>query len=134
MAVKKKAAAKKTLTRRKSLKAKVNLQDVIVNSIKDKKGGNIVSLDLTHINDAIANCFIICEAESTVQVKAIAEHIEEQTKSILDEGPWHKEGLQRMEWVLLDYVDCVVHIFLPQVREYYQLEELWHDAAKQQFS
>jgi len=89
-----------------------------------------VSLDLTKIGDAIANCFIICEASSSVQVKAIAEHIMQETERHLDEAPWHKEGLQRLEWVLLDYVDCVVHIFQPQSREFYQLEELWLDARR----
>ena len=137
LAVKKKAASKKVSTRKTAPKKtaaskpkKNNLEQVIVNSIKDKKGENIISLDLSHINDAIANCFIICQADSTVQVKAIAEHIMKETSEQMDEAPWHKEGLQRLEWVLLDYVDCVVHIFQPQAREFYQLEELWHDAKR----
>jgi ribosome-associated protein len=143
LAVKKKVASKKTTTLKTAPKKtaakttsksskKNNLEQVIVNSIKDKKGEDIVSLDLSHINDAIANCFIICQADSTVQVKAIAEHIMEETGKQLDELPWHKEGLQRLEWVLLDYVDCVVHIFQPQAREFYQLEDLWHDAKRKE--
>jgi len=133
LAVKKKAAAKKApaKTRRKAAPAN-SLKEVIIESIKDKKGDKIVSLDLSKINDAIADCFIICEADSSVQVKAIAEHIMAQTEREVDESPWHKEGLQRMDWVLLDYVDCVVHIFQPQAREFYQLEELWHDAKRKE--
>lgn len=131
LAVKKKLAAKK-VARRKSA-PKNNLEQVIVNSIKDKKGDKVVSLDLTKIGDAIANTFIICEASSSVQVKAIAEHIMHETQKHLNEAPWHHEGFQRLEWVLLDYVDCVVHIFQPQAREFYQLEELWLDAKRKDF-
>jgi ribosome-associated protein len=129
LVVKKKTAAKKTVRRKP---AAPKLKDIIVESIRDKKGERIVTLDLSDINDAISDCFIICQADSTVQVKAIAEHVMHQTGKLLDENPWHKEGFQRMEWVLLDYVDCVVHIFLPQAREFYQLEELWHDAKRKE--
>jgi ribosome-associated protein len=134
LAVKKKAAVKKAVkstSRRKAAPAN-NLRDVIIESIKDKKGENIVSLDLSKINDAIADCFIICQADSSVQVRAIAEHIIEQADKLVNEAPWHKEGFSKMDWVLLDYVDCVVHIFQPQAREFYQLEELWLDAKRKE--
>lgn len=133
MAVKKKAAAKKSTAKPRRKAAPANLKEVIIDSIKDKKGEKIISLDLSKINDAIADCFIICQADSTVQVKAIAEHIMQQTEKVANENPWHKEGLQKMDWVLLDYVDCVVHIFQPQAREFYQLEELWHDAKRKEY-
>ena len=119
-------AVKRKQTRRKL--APVSLQDIIIQSIQDKKGHNIVSLDLKGVNDAIADTFIICEADNTIQIKAIADNIMEQTKKVMGELPWHSEGMKRLEWVLIDYVDTVVHIFLPQTRSFYQLEELWHDA------
>jgi ribosome-associated protein len=94
-----------------------------------KKGENIVSIDLRNIPDAAADFFIICDAASTVQVKAIADNVMQHTQEKLHEKPWHSEGLQHAEWVLLDYVDTVVHIFLKPQRRFYQLEELWSDAV-----
>jgi ribosome-associated protein len=108
--------------------AKLTVNDVIITSIQDKKGENIVSLDLRKINEAVADYFIICEADNTTQVRAIAEHMEKQTEELLGEKPWHREGLQNMEWVLIDYISTVVHIFRKDIRQFYQLEELWSDA------
>ena len=71
--------------------------------------------------------FIICDANSTTQVKAIAESIEERTSKELKEKPWHVEGIEHREWILLDYVDIVVHVFIKEVRNFYALEELWSD-------
>ncbi|MBA2407717.1 MAG: ribosome silencing factor [Chitinophagales bacterium] len=102
--------------------------EVIIHSIQEKKGENIISIDLRNIPDAVTDFFIICDAESTTQVKAIAGNVMEKTKIILSENPWHVEGLQHAEWILLDYVDTVVHIFLRPLRKFYQLEELWSDA------
>jgi ribosome-associated protein len=117
---------KRKQTRRKA--ASPSLQDLIIQSIQEKKGHKIVSLDLKGVNDAIADTFIICEADNTIQIKAIADNVMEQSKKTMGELPWHSEGMKRLEWVLIDYVDVVVHIFLPQSRAFYQLEELWHDA------
>ena len=109
---------------------KSELRDIIVDAIQDKKGEEIVSFDLRKITEAVTDYFIICHATSKVQVKAIAEHVKEKAGKILNEKPWHSEGFENYEWVLLDYFDVVVHIFLKEKREFYQLEDLWHDAKK----
>ncbi|MDX2002926.1 MAG: ribosome silencing factor [Chitinophagales bacterium] len=109
------------------------LKDCIIDSIQDKKGENIVSLDLRKINDAVTQYFIICDASTNVQVKAIADHVFQNVKDKTGQRPWHKEGFENLEWVLLDYVDVVVHVFRTSTREFYELEELWDDAEKEEF-
>jgi ribosome-associated protein len=104
------------------------LRDLILESISDKKGVDAVSLDLRKVPEAVADHFILCNGTSTTQVKAIAEHIDRTVRERLGEHPWHMEGLNNCEWVLIDYVDIVVHIFLPEKRQLYNLEELWSDA------
>ena len=124
LAVKRKVSARKSKA--------LSLKEIIIQSILDKKGEKIVSLDMRKIDDSFADTFIICEADNTMQVKAIADNVMIQTEMILGENPWHHEGLQRLEWVLIDYVDVVVHIFLSPARSFYQLEELWHDAKREE--
>ncbi|GAB6281689.1 MAG: ribosome silencing factor [Ignavibacterium sp.] len=101
----------------------------IFNLIFEKKGYDLRLIDLKRITN-IADYFIICSADSDVQVKAIADHIEEKLK---DEGIrlWHKEGYSSLNWVLLDYIDFVIHIFRNEAREFYNLEKLWGDAPIQ---
>jgi ribosome-associated protein len=100
---------------------------VIIQAIQDKKGENIVSLDLRKIPEAVSDFFIICEATSHVQVKAIAEYAEEQVKKQCGEIPYRHEGYQALQWVLIDYVNVVVHVFQPANRKFYKLEEMWSD-------
>ena len=100
----------------------------IIHAIQEKKGENIVSLDLRKIPEAVADFFIICEATSTTQVKAIADYIEVHIKDILNETPYRHEGHQGLQWVLIDYVNIVVHVMLPETRKFYKLEEMWSDA------
>ena len=100
----------------------------IIQAIQEKKGENIVSLDLRKIPEAVADFFIVCEAGSSTQVKAIADHIEELTKSNCDELPYKHEGKQTLQWVLIDYVNVVVHVMLPESRRFYKLEDMWSDA------
>jgi ribosome-associated protein len=99
-----------------------NISELIFN----KKGYDVRILDLRDIV-SFADYFIICSADSDTQVKAIADEID---KSLRDEGLkcWHKEGYRALSWVLLDYVDVVVHIFKKEIREFYNLERLWGDA------
>ena len=104
------------------------LRDLILESISDKKGVDTVTLDLRHIPEAVADFFILCNGGSTTQVKAIAQYIDHQVNEAMGERPWHMEGLVNSEWVLIDYVDTVVHVFLPENRTLYNLEELWSDA------
>ncbi|MEP7257554.1 MAG: ribosome silencing factor [Flavitalea sp.] len=100
----------------------------IINAIQEKKGEKIVSLDLRKIPEAVADFFIICEASSTTQVRAIADYIEYHTKEAADEMPYKAEGQQTGQWVLVDYVNVVVHVMQPEIRKFYQLEDMWSDA------
>ena len=104
------------------------LTGTIIRAIQDKMGKNIVSLDLSKIDGAICSCFIVCNADSTTQVAAIAAGIEEQVLETLGEKVWRVEGQQNALWIAMDYVDVVVHIFQTELREFYKLEELWADA------
>lgn len=104
------------------------LIETIVSAIEDKKGQNIVSLDLSGFDGAICSQFIVCNADSTTQVAAIASGIEEKVLEELGENPWRVEGQQNAVWIAMDYVDVVVHIFQTELRNFYQLEELWADA------
>jgi len=101
----------------------------IIAAIQDKKGENIISLDLRKINEAVADFFIICEAGNQPQIRAIAENIEEVVREQCDESPYHHEGLKSLQWVLIDYVNVVVHVMLPENRKFYKLEEMWSDAV-----
>ena len=103
----------------------------IIKAIQDKKGENIVSLDLRKIPEASADFFIVCEASSTTQVKAICDFIENEVKDKCGESPYKHEGRQALQWVLIDYVNVVVHVMHPEARKFYRLEEMWSDAASQ---
>ena len=104
------------------------LIETIVNAIQDKKGKDIVSLDLTGFDGAICSHFVVCNADSTAQVAAIADGIEKDMLEKLGEKVWRIEGQQTGLWVAMDYVDVVVHIFLTELRDFYRLEDLWADA------
>ncbi|MFI3320642.1 MAG: ribosome silencing factor [Rikenellaceae bacterium] len=100
----------------------------IVEAIQDKKGKNIVSLDLSGFDGAICSHFVICNAESTTQVEAISRGVEEAMEEKLGEKLWRVEGRQMALWVAMDYVDVMVHVFQSELRDFYKLEELWADA------
>jgi ribosome-associated protein len=118
---------KKSATR---LTRNSKLFKTIVKAIQDKKGESIVSLDLRKIDEAVADFFILCEAKSNVQIKAIADSIDELVKKECDELPYHTEfGAQ---WTLVDYVNIVVHIFDHEYRKFYDLENLWADAQSEE--
>ncbi|MDD2387222.1 MAG: ribosome silencing factor [Bacteroidales bacterium] len=104
------------------------LLKTINNAILEKKGEELLNLNLTEIENTVAEYFIICHANSSTQVNAIANSIEEMVKKNTGEKPWKKEGYSNSEWVLLDYVNVVVHVFQTQSREFYKLEKLWADA------
>ena len=103
----------------------------IIRAIQNKKGDKVVSLDLRKIPEASADFFIVCEASSTTQVKAICDEVEFQVKQDCDEMPYKHEGRQALQWVLIDYVNVVVHVMHPEAREFYKLEEMWSDAVSQ---
>ena len=101
----------------------------IIHAIQEKKGENIVSLDLKKIQEAVTDFFIICEASNPTQLKAIADFVEEEVKKQCGESPYKHEGRQGEQWILIDYVNVVVHIMLPEPRKFYKLEEMWNDAT-----
>ena len=101
----------------------------IIKAIQEKKGENIVALDLRKIPEAVADFFVICEATSTIQIKAIADFVEETVKRDCGENPYKHEGYSALKWVLIDYVNIVVHIMQPETRKFYKLEEMWSDGA-----
>jgi ribosome-associated protein len=102
---------------------------LIIQAIQEKKGEKIISLDLRKIQEAVADFFIVCEAGSQPQVRAISDFVEEQIKEKCDEYPYHHEGKKNLQWVLIDYVNVVVHVMLSETRKFYKLEEMWSDAV-----
>ena len=106
----------------------------IIKAIQDKKGENLVSLDLRKIPEAVADFFIICEAGNQPQIRAISDAVEEQVKKGCGETPYRHEGRQHLQWVIIDYVNIVVHVMLPEQRKFYKLEEMWSDAVAEDHS
>lgn len=104
----------------------------IIRALRDKKAEKIISLDLRKIQEAVADFFIICEAGNPQQVRAIAENVEHQVKLNCDENPYKHEGFQKMNWVLIDYVNVVVHVMHTEAREFYRLEDMWSDAVSEE--
>jgi ribosome-associated protein len=104
------------------------LSKVVVSGMQEKKAEDIVLMDLRKVKNAIADYFIICSGNSDTHIDAISESIEKEIHKINRENPWHREGKDNKEWVLLDYVNVVAHIFKKDRREFYALEELWGDA------
>lgn len=100
----------------------------IIRAIQEKKGEKILSLDLRKIPEAVADFFIICEATTNIQVKGIADFVQDKVKEVCGETPFKQEGYQHAKWILIDYVNVVVHVMQPETRRFYQLEELWSDA------
>lgn len=103
----------------------------IIEGIFDKKGEEVISLDLRKIHESVADFFIICQASSSTQVKAIADSIQHKVEEATGEMPYRQEGFQHAKWILVDYVNVVVHIMHPEARAFYQLEEMWSDAPAQ---
>ena len=113
---------------KKKSKEEKELIDVIIDGMLEKKGEKIVSIDFSNFHNAIFKGFIICHGNSRVHVESIADSVEEMVRKKSGVKPWHKEGLTNAEWVLLDYIDYVVHIFQEKNRNFFQLENLWADA------
>ncbi len=101
----------------------------IVRGIEEIKGQDIEILDLREIENTVCDYFIICNGTSNTQVNAIVNSVQKLVSKTLREKPWHVEGSNNAEWVLLDYVDVVVHVFQKQIREFYNIEGLWGDAT-----
>ncbi|MBT8273369.1 MAG: ribosome silencing factor [Bacteroidia bacterium] len=101
---------------------------VILSGIEDVKGQNINILDLREIENTVCDYFIICEGTSNTQVNAIVNSVQKKVSKEIKDKPWHIEGSDNAEWVLMDYVNVVVHVFQKHIREYYDIESLWGDA------
>ena len=100
----------------------------IIGGIEDVKGKGINILDLREIENTVCDYFVICEGTSNTQVNAIVNSIQKKVSKTLQDKPWHIEGEDNAEWVLMDYVNVVVHVFQKHIREYYDIESLWGDA------
>ncbi|MBD1393502.1 ribosome silencing factor [Mucilaginibacter glaciei] len=116
------------MVKSKVLNESAYISELAIHGMQEKKGNELVRLDLRSVNSSVADYFVICHADSTTQVKAIAGSVEEEIYKAIQQDPWRKEGLEHGEWILLDYVDVVVHIFRTDKREFYGVEDLWGDA------
>lgn len=112
----------------KDLAPSEKLSEVVVRGMQEKKASDIVVLDLRNVKNAVADYFVICSGSSDTQIDAIADSVDEQVFKELKQNPWHLEGKTNKEWLLIDYVDVVAHIFKKDKREFYSLENLWGDA------
>jgi ribosome-associated protein len=104
------------------------LSDVIVKGMLEKKAADIIVMDLRKIKNAVADFFVICSGNTDKQIDAISDSIDSEVFKTLKENPWHTEGKNNKEWMLLDYIDVVAHVFRKDRREFYALERLWGDA------
>lgn len=116
------------MVKNKALNESAYISELAIHGIQEKKGNDIVRLDLRNIFSSVSDYFVICHADSSTQVKAIADSVEEEIFKALGQEPWRKEGLVNAEWILLDYIDVVIHIFRTDKREFYGVEDLWGDA------
>lgn len=104
----------------------------IISGIEDVKGKEISILDLRHIENMVCDYFVVCEGTSNTQVNAIVNSVQKKVSKTLKDKAWHVEGEENAEWVLIDYVNVVVHVFQKHIREYYDIENLWGDAKTTQ--
>lgn len=105
------------------------LAHACVHGVQENKAKEIVLLDLRKIDGAVCDFFVVCHGDSTTHVDGIAKSVEREVRTNLKEKPWHREGMENSEWILLDYVNVVVHIFREDTRDFYKIEELWADAV-----
>ncbi|WP_028295324.1 ribosome silencing factor [Olivibacter sitiensis] len=109
------------------------LSEKVIHGMQEKKGNEIVRLDMQNIHSSVSDYFVICHAESSTQVRALADSVEAEVFKAMQQEPWRKEGFEHGEWILLDYVDVVVHIFKTDKRKFYGIEELWGDADMENY-
>lgn len=110
-----------------------NLSDLIVKGMQEKKAQEVTVLDLRSVKNAVADFFVLCSGSSDTQIDAISESIEEEVFKSSKQNPWKREGKNNKEWILIDYVNVVAHVFKKDKRQFYALEELWGDAKIQAF-
>ncbi len=117
------------MAKKKEVKESQMILDVAIKGLQEVKGENIVSLDLTSLDNAVCDHFIVCTGSSNTHVNALAASVKDELKNTLTERPWHSEGFGNAEWIILDYVNTVVHIFQEEARTFYNIEGLWADAS-----
>jgi ribosome-associated protein len=125
--------AKRIKKKEKSSEVVATLVDAAVKAIQEKKGKDIVSLDLRNVKNAVTDFYIVCHGESNVQVNALARSVEDEIFKALGEDPSHKEGYENAEWILLDYFNVVVHVFNKEKRDFFGIERLWADAEIKEY-
>ena len=116
------------MVKKKTANLSTYLSEIAIQGIQEKKGHDIVRLDLRELNSSVSDYFVVCNADSSTQVKAIADSVEDEIYKLTQTNPWHKEGQENAEWIILDYFDIVVHIFKTEKREFFGIEDLWGDA------
>jgi ribosome-associated protein len=116
------------MPKKKKIADSEKLSKAVVAGMQEKKAQDIVVMDMRDTKNAIADFFVICSGSSDKQVEAIARSVDEEVEKKLKENPWHMEGKNNKEWVILDYITVVAHIFKRDKREFYALEKLWGDA------
>jgi len=121
-------ASRKTAAPKVAKTPTQKLADAVVEGILDRKGKNITVMNLQSIHNRVCDYFIICQADSNTQVNAIADSIDEMVRKTTGDKPYRSEGFENSEWILIDYVTVVVHVFQSHIREFYNLESLWADA------
>jgi ribosome-associated protein len=135
MAKAKKSPSKKVAKKKsRKVNAEEELKNHVISGMQDKKAKEIVCIDLRNLKNAVADFFVVCHADSKTHVEAIADSVEEFVSKLTGENPAHKEGYANAEWILLDYVNVVAHIFRHEQREFYGIERLWADADIQQIA
>lgn len=121
------------MSKKKNSDLSNKLADIVVHGMQEKKASEIVKMDMREVNATLSDYFVVCNADSNVQVNSIAQSVEEEVYKAFGQDVWHKEGHGNGEWILLDFVDVVVHIFKTEARERYRLEDLWGDAKVESF-
>lgn len=127
-----KSVLKTYMTKSRKVNSSEILADIAIKGIQEKKGNEIVKLDLRKLEHSIADYFIVCHANSNTQVSSIADSVEAEVKKAIGERPIAVEGKNNGEWVLIDFSNVMVHVFQKEYREHYALEELWADAQIEQ--
>ena len=135
MAKAKKSISKKAVKKKsRKINADEELKNLVIDGMQEKKAKEIVCIDLRNVKNAVADFFVVCHADSKTHVEAIADSVEEFVMEHTGEYPRNKEGIANAEWILLDYVNVVVHVFRHEQREFYGIERLWADADIQQIA
>lgn len=121
------------MSKKKNSELSNKLADIVVFGMQEKKASEIVKMDMREVNSTLSDYFVVCSADSNVQVNAIAKSVEDEVYKAFGQDVWQKEGQGNGEWILLDFVDVVVHIFKTETRDRYRLEDLWGDAKVENF-